>query len=260
VLDEQGRMAGSGPLFGPAFDEGVEGAVMVWTDRAATLAPVAAAQRTPVPVEAPGLGRMVLVVEGVPEGATIEAVSEGRVVGRGTSSGGRALVRVHGAAAVDEDDEGEAIDAAEEDVAPVEGLAEGTALELRLADGAALAVTDGTETPVYAEGLVLVVPVSGTVEAGSDELAEAFVLGPVYPNPFNPVASVSFAVREAGHVVLELYDALGRKVAVLYEGTPEASRYQAVRIDGTRLASGVYFVRMTGEHGVRAIQKITLLK
>jgi hypothetical protein len=91
------------------------------------------------------------------------------------------------------------------------------------------------------------------------ELAEAFVLSPVYPNPFNPEASVSFVVRQSRPVEIALYDALGRKLQVLFAGTPEAGQVQRLRIDGASLVSGLYFVRMSGE-GISATQKVTLLK
>ncbi|MGI9174585.1 MAG: T9SS type A sorting domain-containing protein [Rhodothermales bacterium] len=91
------------------------------------------------------------------------------------------------------------------------------------------------------------------------EMAERFVLEPAYPNPFNPQATIRFAVREAQKVRVALYDMLGRRVAVLFEGTPAASQMQSVRIDGNRLASGTYLVRLEGQ-GLSQTQRITLVK
>ena len=99
---------------------------------------------------------------------------------------------------------------------------------------------------------------SAEVEA-EVEMAERFVLEGAYPNPFNPEARFRFAVREAVPVRVELYDALGRRVATLYEGTPTAGQMEEVRIDGSGLPSGSYFVRLVGE-GISATRKVVLLK
>ena len=91
------------------------------------------------------------------------------------------------------------------------------------------------------------------------EMAERFVLEPAYPNPFNPQATVRFAVRESQKVRMDLYDMLGRRVAVLFEGVPAAGQMQSVRIDGSRLASGTYLVRLVGRSFSRA-HTVTLVK
>ena len=65
----------------------------------------------------------------------------------------------------------------------------------------------------------------------------------VYPNPFNPVTTIAYALKEEDHVNLAVYNALGRKVKVLVDGVRAAGEH-AVAFDGTRLPSGAYFVRM----------------
>ena len=99
---------------------------------------------------------------------------------------------------------------------------------------------------------------SAEVEA-TVELAETFVLEQAYPNPFNPQATVRFAVREQQKVRVELYDMLGRRVQVLYNGTTPANRMQSVQIDGSRMASGTYVVRLVGRSFSRA-HTVTLVK
>ncbi len=44
-------------------------------------------------------------------------------------------------------------------------------------------------------------------------------LGSNYPNPFNPNTTISFGLKESGHVSLRVYDAAGRLVAVLIDGS-----------------------------------------
>lgn len=65
----------------------------------------------------------------------------------------------------------------------------------------------------------------------------------VYPNPFNPVTTVSYALKEEDQVRLVVYNVLGRRVAVLVDGVQAAGEH-TVALDGNRLPSGPYFLRM----------------
>jgi hypothetical protein len=66
---------------------------------------------------------------------------------------------------------------------------------------------------------------------------------PVFPNPFIDRATVSVSVAETGRVRLDVFDLLGRRVAVLNDGTLEAGAHSfSLEADGW--ASGVYVVRM----------------
>ncbi|HYE96125.1 MAG TPA: alpha-amylase family glycosyl hydrolase [Rubricoccaceae bacterium] len=95
-------------------------------------------------------------------------------------------------------------------------------------------------------------------EEGPDEAPAAFHLGAAYPNPFNPQATIPYEVPEAGPVRLEVFDALGRRVAVLADGWQAAGPHTA-RFNGAGLPSGVYVVRLTAGDQV-ASQRLTLLK
>lgn len=85
---------------------------------------------------------------------------------------------------------------------------------------------------------------STAVETTSRTVPQAFVLKPNYPNPFNPATTISCTVPLASHLTIVVYDLLGRKVATVADGHYAAGNY-SFRFDGTRLASGVYFCRMT---------------
>jgi len=52
------------------------------------------------------------------------------------------------------------------------------------------------------------------------EMVERFVVEPAYPNPFNPQAQFRFAVQRQQQVEVALYDMLGRRVKLLYAGSP----------------------------------------
>jgi hypothetical protein len=80
-----------------------------------------------------------------------------------------------------------------------------------------------------------------------------------YPNPFAEETLVRLAVHEAQHVRAEVYDALGRRVAVLHDGPIGADVTQTLRLDGRGLAPGPYVVRFTGE-AFTASRKVLLVK
>ena len=79
-----------------------------------------------------------------------------------------------------------------------------------------------------------------------------------YPNPFNPVTSISYQISAAGHVTLKVYDILGREVSTLVEEVKDAGRYD-VTFDGSRLSSGVYFYRLTAP-GMNQVKKMLMVK
>jgi hypothetical protein len=77
-----------------------------------------------------------------------------------------------------------------------------------------------------------------TVQQGVERVA----LRPPFPTPTRGAATVQFAVPERQRVTLRLYDALGRRVRTLVEGTRNGR--QQVRLHTTDLSSGVYFLRL----------------
>ena len=62
-------------------------------------------------------------------------------------------------------------------------------------------------------------------------------------NPFRTATTLRYALPEGGPVTLTVYDVLGRQVATLVDGEKAAGRHTAT-LDGRRLASGAYFVRL----------------
>ncbi len=100
-------------------------------------------------------------------------------------------------------------------------------------------------------------------EQGYHVIPFGFALYPAYPNPFNPSTILSFAVPNAGHVRLTVFDVLGREVTRLVDGTMTAGEY-SYRWAGTNrvgnlVASGVYFYRLEG-NGFTRTRSMILLK
>ncbi len=85
-----------------------------------------------------------------------------------------------------------------------------------------------------------------------------YELSAAYPNPFNPTAKISFALPEAGHVMLTVFDITGREVATLVDGMLPLGRHEVV-FDGEGLSSGVYFYKMTAK-GFSDTRKMVLVK
>lgn len=78
------------------------------------------------------------------------------------------------------------------------------------------------------------------------------------PNPFNGATQISLDLAEPQPVRVMVYDALGRRVAVLHDG-PLASGTHSLHFDVRALPSGVYAVRASSPGGV-VTRRVTLLR
>ncbi|MEM1096043.1 MAG: T9SS type A sorting domain-containing protein [Bacteroidota bacterium] len=90
-------------------------------------------------------------------------------------------------------------------------------------------------------------------------LASAYQLSAVYPNPFQAEAVFTLAVREPQLVRVAVYDALGREVALLHEGTLSAEASHRFTVAGEAWSSGLYLLRVQGER-MSATRALTLVK
>ncbi|CAN5214140.1 hypothetical protein BH23BAC3_BH23BAC3_22460 [soil metagenome] len=101
--------------------------------------------------------------------------------------------------------------------------------------------------------------VQSTSLAGTEtEQVSGYRLEKNYPNPFNPVTQIEYALSEQARIKLEVYDMLGRHVTTLAEGVQQAGTH-SIEFDGSGMASGIYIYRLqTGSKII--IQKMTLAK
>ncbi|MDP6936720.1 MAG: T9SS type A sorting domain-containing protein, partial [Candidatus Marinimicrobia bacterium] len=89
-------------------------------------------------------------------------------------------------------------------------------------------------------------------------IPDDFSLSQAYPNPFNPVTQIQYAIPGDIHVELIVYDILGRQIAELVNSKKEAGFYKT-EWNGNQNASGIYIVKMTaGKY--TDYQKLMLLK
>ncbi|MCL5021176.1 MAG: T9SS type A sorting domain-containing protein [Bacteroidetes bacterium] len=85
-----------------------------------------------------------------------------------------------------------------------------------------------------------------------------FSLHQNYPNPFNPTTTITYDVATTSRVSITVYNLLGQKVGTLFEGTRTPGEY-SVKFDGGRLASGLYFYRMSAGN-FSSVKKLLLIK
>ena len=77
---------------------------------------------------------------------------------------------------------------------------------------------------------------------------QPFALSETYPNPFNPQTSIALSIARDQHVNIAVYNVMGQRVAMLFDGVLEANQERTFSFDASGLSSGTYLVRVVGEH------------
>ena len=122
-------------------------------------------------------------------------------------------------------------------------------------------VAQGRGAPVAMVSDTISVNVAPT-GVGDGPLARTELL-PAYPNPFNPVTTIRYALASRQHVRIEVFDVTGARVKTLVdENRPAGAQRVAWNgrdARGVPVASGVYLIRMTtASHNF--VRKAILLK
>jgi hypothetical protein len=103
--------------------------------------------------------------------------------------------------------------------------------------------TDFVVSPAFAVGNWHGTPATGVEHPHNQNLPGQFALEQNFPNPFNPTTTIRYGLPVPSYVTLTVYNILGEQVAVPVHENQEAG-FHDVRLDGTRLSSGVYFYRL----------------
>jgi hypothetical protein len=90
-------------------------------------------------------------------------------------------------------------------------------------------------------------------------LPRSFSLEQNFPNPFNPSTTIEFSLAAPTRVTLKVFNILGQQVATLVDEARAAGVYRTTFNAGS-LASGVYFYRLSTEHGQQMTRRMLLLK
>lgn len=78
-------------------------------------------------------------------------------------------------------------------------------------------------------------------------LPAALATSEIYPNPAMQQAQLNLQVQEAQQVKVEIFDVLGRRVALAYSGQVAAFQQKTIVLERAGRTAGLYFVRITGE-------------
>jgi len=112
----------------------------------------------------------------------------------------------------------------------------------------------------YLFGAIINNQVYGTITGVSDDNLESFSfeLEQNFPNPFNPVTTISYKLPTSGFVSMKVYDELGVEINTLVCEFKTAGTYK-INFDGNELSSGVYFYVMVF-NDKSFVRKMLLLK
>ncbi|MBN2829287.1 MAG: choice-of-anchor J domain-containing protein [Candidatus Cloacimonetes bacterium] len=84
-----------------------------------------------------------------------------------------------------------------------------------------------------------------------------------YPNPFNPETTIAYEIKNNGHVSMDIYNILGKKVRTLINEEVTAGQHNVVwngtDDNGKNVSSGVYFYKLTSGD-FSATNKMILMK
>ena len=96
------------------------------------------------------------------------------------------------------------------------------------------------------------------IEKTPQTLVKDYRLDQNYPNPFNPSTVISYNLKKAGSVKLDVYNSLGQHVATLVDGTKAAGNHK-ITFNAAGLNSGLYFYKLqTGNYS--QTKKMMLIK
>jgi hypothetical protein len=120
----------------------------------------------------------------------------------------------------------------------------------------------GADTIVEAGLDDLVIMVFTTTGADDGFSVAALRLDQNVPNPFNPSTEIRFVLDEAGPAKLNVFDASGRLVKTLAEGSQPAGEHRAVwdgtDTQGRPVPTGVYFYRLETQDRIRSRQMVLI--
>jgi len=86
----------------------------------------------------------------------------------------------------------------------------------------------------------------------------SFDLLPVFPNPFNPAATLTYRLDTEREVTLRIVDGLGREAAVLVRGLRSSGDHSIIW-DASGVAAGVYYAQLSSG-GRTVVRKLNLVK
>lgn len=105
---------------------------------------------------------------------------------------------------------------------------------------------------------IQVTPQATGIDFEENALPKSYTLYQNFPNPFNPLTTIGFALPRATHVRIEIYDIMGKSVGIYVNAFMKAGIHQ-VTINAGDLSSGIYFYRFTAGD-FQQIRRMVLLR
>jgi len=96
------------------------------------------------------------------------------------------------------------------------------------------------------------------VDPVSEVVPSEYSLEQNYPNPFNPSTTINFSIPVEAFVTLDVYNAIGQKVASLVNEDKSAGTYN-VDFNASNLTSGIYFYKISAGNFTET-KKMILMK
>ena len=99
-----------------------------------------------------------------------------------------------------------------------------------------------------------------SVKEESEYQPEGYKLFDPYPNPFNPITSIQYAIDSRQFVTITVYDLLGRELVVLLNEEKDAGKYE-IQFNSANynLSSGTYIIVFNAS-GTFLSRKVILIK
>ncbi len=108
-------------------------------------------------------------------------------------------------------------------------------------------------------------PIGGYIAACPEDLAiinnsfpAEFILSPLYPNPFNPVTTISYSLSQAGATSLKAFNLAGKELETLINKKQNPGDYLFMW-NASSYPSGIYFIRLESNN-FNETRKVLLIK
>lgn len=123
---------------------------------------------------------------------------------------------------------------------------------------AMLQIVNNGRQPLIQIPILLSVDYTNIPESDKPTIPSDFSVGPAYPNPFNAITRIPFALPNSAKISLSIFDIHGREIMHLFEGTLP-SGYHSKTFDASSLPGGIYFASLKTPTQ-RTVTKILLIK
>lgn len=130
-------------------------------------------------------------------------------------------------------------------------------IQVRL--GTSVGANEMAKGTLWFDHLSVKYPPLTAIENSHAPIPEKPVLHPNYPNPFNPVTTLSFFIPRAQQVTLTIYNIRGEEIKTLLNDQPLEAGTYSIPFDAAHYSSGIYFCRMTAGKMTQT-RKMALIK